>query len=88
MLNKGYLVRTLRYNTKPYKRGEKMIYPFCEAEDLRILELRRDGLNPREIAAVLSDEFRRPRVGHAIDVRLKFLAAYENSPEEAMNGRC
>lgn len=82
MLNKGFLTRTLRYNMQPYRRGDRMVYPYTREEDLRLLELRREGKNPRQIAEIVNAEFGRSHSGHSADVRLKFLAAYENPPDE------
>lgn len=83
MMNKGYLRRRLIYsNTPPYKRRGRTVYRYTEPEDRRIIALRIEGMDARQIAEIVSSEFGRPRTGHSIDVRLKILAAYENSPEE------
>lgn len=83
MMQRGMLTKTLRYGrSEPYWRGEKKIYPWTRPEDLRAQALRVEGLIPREIAEIMVKEFGKPRSPHGVDVRLKMLAAYENTPEE------
>lgn len=81
MLNRGYLSRDLSYKMKPYVRYGKTVYPYEPKEDARILSLRTEGQSTRFIADTLTGEFGRPRSTHSIEVRLKFLATYENAEE-------
>jgi hypothetical protein len=83
MMNRGMLHKVLRYGRKePYMRGNIKCWPWTRDEDLRALQLRVEGLRPGQIAPILNAEFGKTRSEHTVDVRLKMLAAYENSPED------
>lgn len=82
LLTNGLVARNISYpRVHPYRRGDRMIYPFSRGQDRRIVELRSDGKSPTEIAAIVSREFNVPRKAHSIDVRLRMLAGYEDGPE-------
>ena len=55
---------------------------FSEAEDALILELRREGLAPRAIAAAISERLGHPRNWRSVKVRLTILAGFEAEAEE------
>jgi hypothetical protein len=67
--------------TKAYVRGGVMVTPFSEAEDALLLQLRRDGLKCRAIAARLSEAFGRRRKTHSVEVRLVMLAGADECAE-------
>lgn len=88
MITHGLVERTLKYGrTEPYERGGRKIYPFCAAQDARLLELRTAGKLSGEIARLMTAEFGRPRNAHSVLVRLTMLAAYAEASVVATTGK-
>jgi DNA-binding CsgD family transcriptional regulator len=81
MLTHGLIERKIVYRETTYQRRGYTVAYYSQAADLRILELRRDNKNPREIAEIISGEFVRQRTGHSVKVRLVMLASYVDAPE-------
>jgi hypothetical protein len=82
MIRTGLIERKISYDGPvSYVQGGKTVFRYTEAHDLRIVELRRAGMPPREIARIITEQFGIARTGHSVDVRLTMLAAYEGGPE-------
>ena len=82
MITNGLIDRQIKYGgPASYIQGGKVVFRYTEEQDKRIVALRREGKNPRQIAELVTSEFGIARTGHSIDVRLKMLAAYDGGPE-------
>lgn len=80
MITHGLIERTVQYGlTEPYERNGQKIYPYCAAQDARLLELRLAGKSTGQIAEIVTSEFGVPRREHSVRVRLTMLAAYAES---------
>jgi hypothetical protein len=81
MIRHGLIERTVKYGNRPVgtRANGTKINPYTPEQDRRLLELRRQRLVFREIAAILTTEFGVPRNMHSVQVRCIMLAAYEGA---------
>jgi hypothetical protein len=79
MLTHGLIERKPGRAAGPYQRNGKTIYPYTEAHDARLTELRIAGKVWREIGEILTREFGIERDAHSVQVRNAQLAA---APDE------
>lgn len=83
MLRNGLVERRVTYGgPDSYMQAGRLVHRYRREHDERICELRRQGKNGREIAAIVTTEFGIKRSGHSVDVRLTMLGAYEGGPEQ------
>jgi IS30 family transposase len=82
MIRHGLIDRKISYRRRdPTYRVDGIRHPYSEAQDRRLLELRRANKKYREIAAMLTAEFGIPRNAHSVQVRATMLAAYDGGEE-------
>ena len=75
MIAQGMLEAAPRYSWPSYQRADgRRVNPYTEAEDRRLLGLRRAGRTAVEIAEMMTREFGKPRDHRAIQARLARLA--------------
>jgi hypothetical protein len=74
MLRNGLIERAPGRAAAPYVRNGKVIHPYSEQHDKRLLELRCAGKVFREIGEILTTEFGIFRNAHSVQVRLTQLA--------------
>jgi len=84
MIRNGLIERPLHYgHQKPHVRKNGVaVRPYSAREDRRIIALRVEGKNPREIAETITAEIGVQRTGHSVSVRLTMLASYTGSPDD------
>jgi hypothetical protein len=75
MLTRGLIERTPRHAPAPYQRAGKTIYPYSDEQDARLEALRVEQRPFREIAEILTREFKIERTAHSVQVRLVQLTA-------------
>lgn len=82
MIRNGLVQRTVTYGgPDSYVQAGRLVHRYKREHDERLCQLRREGKNPREIAAAITAEFGIQRSTHSVHVRLTMLAAYEGGPE-------
>jgi IS30 family transposase len=60
---------------EPYRRGDRWVYPYSDAEDAFLEQQRAEGRSFKDIADAASARFGKPRNHHSVFVRLTILAA-------------
>jgi hypothetical protein len=77
MLRDGLVERRAdaRILAEPYRRGDRMVYPYTGEEDAYIQALRVQNIGFSKIADLATKRFGKPRSAHSVEVRLTILAA-------------
>ena len=57
MLRNGLVEKQPAHAARSYVRCGRVVHPYSNAQDRRIIELRTEGKSYREIAAIISQEF-------------------------------